>query len=103
MTMAHTSLWRDSRFRLIWIGQTASIVGDRVTGIALPWLLLLQTHSAFDAGLISATRYVPLVALGLVAGVVADRVSRRLLMVVCDVGRAVALGSVALLGILTQT
>ncbi len=39
-------LWQDWRFRLIWIGQTASIFGDRITGIALPWLLLLQTHSA---------------------------------------------------------
>ncbi len=101
--MQNTSLWRDSRFRLIWTGQTASIFGDRVTGIALPWLLLLQTHSAFDAGLISATRYIPLVTLGLIAGLVADRVNRRLLMILCDVGRATALGMVVLLAALDQT
>jgi MFS family permease len=97
------SLWQDWRFRLIWIGQTASIFGDRVTGIALPWLLLLQTHSAFDVGLISAMRYLPLVALGLVAGLVVDRMSRRWLMIMCDVGRATALGIVVLLGALHQT
>jgi len=101
--MISTSIWRDPRFRLIWIGQTASIFGDRVTGIALPWLLLLQTHSAFDAGLISAMRYIPLVVLGLVAGIIADRMSRRLLMILCDVGRAGALGAIVLLAAMGQT
>jgi fucose permease len=101
--MISPPIWRDSRFRLIWIGQTASIFGDRVTGIALPWLLLLQTHSAFDAGLISAMRYIPLVVLGLVAGIIADRMSRRLLMILCDVGRAIALGSIVLLAAFGQT
>src|SRR5262249_42889470 len=101
--MIRKSIWKDSRFRLIWIGQTASIFGDRVTGIALSWLLLLQTHSAFDAGLISAIRYIPLVALGLVAGIIADRVSRRLMMILCDVARAVALGTIVLLAAFGQT
>ena len=102
MKKVRISLWQDSRFRLIRIGQTASIFGDRVTGIALPWLLLLQMHSAFDTGLISAARYLPLVALELVAGLVVDRMSRRLLMIMCDVGRAAALGIVVLLGALHQ-
>jgi len=66
--MPSTPIWRDHRFRLIWIGQTASIFGDCVTGIALLWLLLLQTHLAFDAGLISTMRSIPRVTLGLVNG-----------------------------------
>jgi hypothetical protein len=93
-------LWRDVRFRLIWSGQTASIFGDRVTGIALPWLILLQTHSAFDAGLISAARYLPPLALGLGAGLAADRVNRRWLMIACDIGRAGALSIIVVLGTL---
>jgi MFS family permease len=93
-------LWRDARFRLIWSGQTASIFGDRVTGIALPWLILLQTHSAFDAGLISAARYLPPLALGLSAGLAADRVDRRWLMIACDIGRASALSIIVVLGAL---
>ncbi len=71
-----------------------------MTGLALPWLILLQTHSAFAAGVVAAARYVPFLALALVAGLVADRVERRALALTCDVGRAVALGAVAVLGLL---
>ncbi len=74
-----------------------------MTGLALPWLILLQTHSAFAAGMVAAARYVPFLALALVAGLVADRVERCALAIACDVGRAVALGAVAVLGLLGQT
>jgi MFS family permease len=93
------SLWRDGRFRRIWGGQTASIFGDRVTDIALPWLILAQTHSPFDAGLVAAARYVPMVLLGLPAGVLADRVPRRALLVACDALRALALGAIIMLAL----
>ncbi|MDQ2830757.1 MAG: MFS transporter [Chloroflexota bacterium] len=73
-----------------------------MTGLALPWLILLQTHSAFAAGVVAAARYVPVLALALVAGLVADRVERRALALTCDVGRALALGAVAVLGLLGQ-
>jgi MFS family permease len=85
---------------LLWIGQTASLFGDQVTGLALPWLILLQTHSALAAGLVASLRYIPLVTLGLVAGLIADRADRRALMIACDAGRALTLGAVALLGVL---
>jgi len=94
------SLWRDRTFRFIWGGRTASLFGDQVTGLALPWLILLQTHSAFAAGMVAAVRYLPTLTLGLVAGLVADRVERRALAIACDLGRALALGVVALLGLL---
>jgi MFS family permease len=97
------SIWRDRAFRLIWAGQTASLFGDQVTGLALPWLILLQTHSALAAGLVASARYVPLLALGLLAGMLADRVDRRVLMIASDAGRGLALGAVALLGVLRQS
>ncbi len=93
-------LWRDGNFRRIWAGQTASIFGDRVTDLALPWLILTQTHSAFDAGLIAAARYAPIIALGMVAGLVVDRVPRRLVLIICDAMRALALFSVVLLALM---
>ncbi len=95
-----SSLWRDRTFRSIWGGRTASLFGDQVTNLALPWLILLQTHSAFAAGVVSAARYVPVLTLALVAGLVADRVERRALVIACDLGRALALGTVAALGLL---
>lgn len=93
-------LWRDRTFRAIWAGQTASLFGDQVTGLALPWLILAETHSPALAGAVLAARYVPLVLLGLVAGLVVDRVERRRLMLACDIGRALALGVVALVAAL---
>lgn len=92
-------LWRDGNFRRIWAGQTASIFGDRVTDIALPWLILVQTRSPVAAGLVAAARYVPMVLLGLFAGVVADRVPRRGLLVACDAMRALALGAIVVLAL----
>ncbi len=92
-------LWRHRDFRAIWASRTASLFGDQVTGLALPWLVLLQTHSAFAAGVVSAARYVPVLALALVAGLVADRVERRDLAIACDSGRALALTMVAALGL----
>jgi len=94
------ALWRDRTFRFIWGGQTASLFGDQVTNLALPWLLLHQTHSAVAAGAVSAARYLPLLTFGLAAGLIADRIERRALMIGADVGRLVALGAVALVGVL---
>lgn len=94
---------RETAFRAVWLGQTASLFGDQVTGLALPWLILLQTHSALDAGLIAAVRYLPLILFGLPAGVLADRediLERRALMIAADVLRALSLALVALIGIL---
>src|SRR5215469_10002841 len=91
---ARSALRRDRAFRAIWAGQTASFFGDQVTGLALPWLILLQTHSPLAAGIVAAQRYVPLVTLSLVAGVAADRLSRPVLMIAADAGRALALGFV---------
>src|SRR5512146_3228076 len=71
------SLWRDRAFRAVWAARTASLFGDQVTGLALPWLILLQTRSALAAGLVASVRYVPLVTLGLAAGLLADRLDRR--------------------------
>lgn len=73
-----------------------------MTDIALPWLILLQTHSATDAALVTAARYLPIVALGLTAGIIADRVDRRFLMITSDLGRALGLVLVVTLGIAHQ-
>lgn len=73
-----------------------------MTDIALPWLILLQTHSATDAALVTAARYLPIVALGLTAGIIADRVDRRFLMIASDLGRALGLALVVALGIAHQ-
>ena len=95
-------IWRDPAFATIWTGQTASLFGDQVTGLALPWLILLDTHRPLDAGLVAAARYVPIVLIGLVAGTLADRADRRRLLIASDLARALALGIVAAIGALRR-
>lgn len=93
------ALWGDRRFVLVWSGQVVSFFGDNVTTIALPWLVLAVTHSPLDAALIVAARYVPMILLGLAAGLAADRLPRRAILIGCDLLRGVALASVVLVAL----
>jgi len=97
---AWVPLLQDRTFLLLWWGQTGSIFGDRVTGFALPWLVLAQTHSPLAAGLITAGYALPPLFLGLAAGALADWLPRRRLMIACDLGRALALCAVVVYGAL---
>jgi MFS family permease len=80
----------EPNFRRLWIGQTASAVGDGLTGVALTFAVLGLRGSAADLGFSMAAFMVPRVAFMLVGGVWADRLPRRLIMVGADVARAVA-------------
>jgi predicted MFS family arabinose efflux permease len=82
-------------FLLIIGGQMVSEAGTQVSHLAFPLLMLLLTNSPSQAGLMGALRAVPYVALALPAGALVDRWNRRVVMVVCDTGRALCLGSVA--------
>lgn len=71
-----------------------SVLGTRVSGLALPLLVLEATHSATQAGLVTSARMIPYLLLGLPAGALIDRWDRKTTMIVCDLMRFVALGSV---------
>jgi hypothetical protein len=87
-------------FRLVYGAQVVSLLGDGIIPVALAFAILDLTGSATDLGLVLAARTVPLVACLLAGGVVADRVSRRRVMIVADVVR---FASQALLGLLLVT
>jgi MFS family permease len=88
-------LWRHPDFLKLWSGQTISVIGGAITGLALPTLAILQFHvSAFVVGLLLATQRLPFLVLTLFIGVLADRVRRRPLMILADAGRAIALASI---------
>ncbi len=74
-------------FALLWTGQTISVLGDAVFTIALTWEVLLLTGSATAMSLIVLAQWTPRIVLLLFGGVLADRVSRRLLMLCADSGR----------------
>lgn len=87
-------------FQLLWVGSSVSALGSRVSSIAYPLLVLALTGSPADAGLVGFSATIAYVIFQLPAGVLVDRWDRKLLMVVCDVGRGLAVGSIALAGYL---
>ncbi len=84
-------------FRWLWAGQTASVFGTAVSGLAIPTIAIVALRvSPFAVGLLAAVQFAAFPLLGLVAGVWVDRWSRRATMLVADVVRALALASIPL-------
>ena len=82
-------LARRPGYRALWLGALVSLAGDWFTLIALYALLQQYTGSGESVGLMLLTRSLPLTLFAPVAGVVADRLSRRSILVTCDLLRAV--------------
>ncbi len=95
------SLWRNRAFNLLWASQCLSDVGSAMANLALPLLMLELTRSPAQAGLVGTAGLLVAMACRLPAGVLADRVDRRRLMVACDALRIAAhtvLGCAVLVG-----
>ena len=89
------SLWRNADFLKLWAGQSISQVGSRVSLLAIPLTAVVVLHAtAFRAGLLGTFEFLPFLLVGLPAGVWVDRLPRRPLMIVADVGRTIALASI---------
>jgi DHA3 family tetracycline resistance protein-like MFS transporter len=89
---------RHRDFRLLWTGQTLTLLGTFVSNIAYPFQILQLGGSALELGtLVSLYAGSSLVFL-LIGGAVADRVPRRTLIVVTELGGGVIVGVVAILG-----
>ncbi|MEU2747556.1 MFS transporter [Streptomyces collinus] len=92
-----SSLWRDADFRRLWLGQTASQLGEHASLVMLPLLAVLTLDtSAGRLGVLRAVGQAPILLLSLFAGAWVDRWRTRTTMVLADAGRALALGAVAL-------
>jgi len=91
-TPALPPLWKQRDYMLLWSGQVASTLGGSASGIVVPLLVLAMTGSASAAGIASALGIVPYLVLSLPVGVLVDRWHRQRVMVVCDIGRALACG-----------
>lgn len=93
----HLGALREREFRLFFIGQSLSLLGDGMVPLALAFAVLDLTGSVSDLGFVLAARTAPLVAFILVGGVFADRLSRRGVMVTADLVRFVSQGLLAAL------
>ena len=76
-------------YRLLWAAQIVSTYGDRLTQMALAALVYGLTGSEIGLGLVLTVGEAPRALIGLLAGAVADRVSRKTLLVSTDIVRAV--------------
>lgn len=95
------SLWRDADFRRLWVGQTASQLGEQANLVVLPLLAVLTLGTgAGGLGLLRAAGQAPVLVLSLFVGAWVDRWRTRTVMVLADAGRAVVLGAAVVAGVL---
>lgn len=73
-------------FRLVWLGSVTEHTGEFMQMAAILWLVNEMTHSALMLTIVGSSRFIPLIFLPMVGGVVADRVNRRSLLIATLLG-----------------
>lgn len=82
-------IWRQPDFAWLWAAHSISELGTHISALALPLIAATAlAASAFEVGLLAALGWLPFLLVGLVAGVWADRMRRRPILVAADLGRA---------------
>lgn len=90
--VAVPKLWRNRDFVALWSGQTLSMVGGSIGGLALPLIGVLTLHaSSSQMGILQGLASLPWLIFGLFVGVLVDRLPRRPLVMIADIGRGVVL------------
>jgi MFS family permease len=93
---ARRALWRDRNFGIFWAAQTLSAAGDSFAYIAVPLLVLRATGSVAQMGLLTGAAGAAAVGAGIGAGVLVDRLDRRMLLIWCDLARMALYGLIPL-------
>lgn len=75
-------------YRLLWLGQLSTSMGQWMDQVARGWLIYSITGSPLLLGAVTATRAVPLLFFGVLAGVVADRFGRKAQLIIAQTGNA---------------
>lgn len=88
---------REPNYRRLFAGRTVSLIGDGIAPVAIAFAVLDLTGSATDLGIVLAAHSLAILALILIGGVLADRISPRLSMLRADLVRAVVTGLMAAL------
>ena len=93
---------RHRDFKLLWIGQAVSLLGDGIYLVAIAWLVYDISNDPGALAIVGFAWTLPQVAGLLLAGVLSDRFERRRLLVIADLVRCAAIGAIAALA-LTDT
>ncbi|MFI5470418.1 MFS transporter [Streptomyces cacaoi] len=92
------SVWRNADFTKLWTGQTASLFAAQVSELALPLVAVLALAATSEqVGLLTSVVKLPYLLVSLFAGVLVDRVRRKNILIVTDLGRALVLSVVPVL------
>ncbi|HEY8445916.1 MAG TPA: MFS transporter [Thermomicrobiales bacterium] len=91
------SALRHRNYRLFFSGQAFSVIGSWMQSTAQSWLVVSLTSSAFALGLVNVCQFAPVLILGLYAGVVADRVAKRTVLLTTQAVSALLAGTLAVL------
>jgi MFS family permease len=82
-------LWRQPEFLKLWSGQTISEFGSQISALAIPFVAIkVLDASAFEVAALGTVEFLPFILFTLPAGVWVDRLPRRMVLIVGDVGRA---------------
>ncbi|GIM91827.1 MFS transporter [Paractinoplanes toevensis] len=94
-------LWRHGNFMRLWTGQAVSDFGGEITQLALPLTAIFVLNApVWQVGLLRAATAAPLLLFSIPAGMLADRLRRRPILIVSDLARAVVLAVVPLAAVL---
>ncbi|ADJ50255.1 major facilitator transporter [Amycolatopsis mediterranei S699] len=90
-------LWGNRDFRLLWTGETTSMLGSMVASTALPLVAVVTLQaSTFQVALLTAAAWLPWLVIGLPAGAWVDRLAKRPIMLICNTVSMLVFGSVPL-------
>jgi MFS family permease len=92
---APVSLLRHRPFVLYWCARIFSAVAFQMMSVAVGWQMYALTNSAFDLGLVGLVQFLPVAALILVAGQLADHYDRRRIVQLCQALQGLAAAAMA--------
>ena len=88
---------RSRDFRLLWAGQSISLVGDGIFLIAMAWTAFQLWNSPASLSIVGIAMTVPIIGCLLLGGAVSDRFDRRKVMIAADAVRTLVVGLIAAL------
>lgn len=97
--MTFADVFRLPEYRALWTAQLLSLIGDQLAIVALTWLVFERSGSPLFAAVVYAISFLPWLIGGPFLSGIADRMPRREVMVVCDLGRAALMIPMALAGL----